>query len=165
MSKQVLIPLAADLAPPNRRASAMSIVLSGLLLGILAARVLAGIVGQFSNWRNTYYMAFSLQLALLFLLYAVLPNYPSKNPDLGYWGILVSMAKFAATEPVLIQSCIISCASSACFSNFWVTLTFLLGEAPYFYTTLQIGTSVRIELCRRNVLLCLRLVWTNRNTW
>jgi hypothetical protein len=36
---QILIPMAADLAPPERRASAISIVLAGLLCGVLYARV------------------------------------------------------------------------------------------------------------------------------
>jgi hypothetical protein len=44
-------------------------------------------------------------------------------------------------EPVLIQACLINLASSACFSNFWVTLTFLLGGPPYFYSTFVIPSS------------------------
>lgn len=43
-----MIPLAADLSPPNRRAQCMAIVLSGLLMGILIARVLSGIIAQVS---------------------------------------------------------------------------------------------------------------------
>jgi predicted MFS family arabinose efflux permease len=56
-----MIPLSADLAPPERRASAMSITLSGLLLGMLCGRVLAGTVAEFAGWRNTYWMAVGLQ--------------------------------------------------------------------------------------------------------
>lgn len=65
----------------------------------------------------------------------MLPDYPSKNDHLNYWDIMWSMAKLAVTEPVLIQGCLINLASSACFSNFWVTLTFLLGGEPYNYST------------------------------
>ncbi|KZT44476.1 MFS general substrate transporter [Sistotremastrum suecicum HHB10207 ss-3] len=139
VTPQIMIPLAADLAPPNRRASAMSIVMSGLLFGILLARVLAGVIAEFSSWRNTYYMAFAAQYLMAIVLYLVLPDYPAKNAHLTYFGILRTMAKFAVTEPVLIQACLISLASSATFTNFWVTLTFLLGGTPYFYDTLQIG--------------------------
>jgi len=69
----------------------------------------------------------------------MLPDYPSKNKDLTYWNILWTMAKFSVTEPILIQASLIILASSACFSNFWVTLTFLLGGPPYHYSTLVIG--------------------------
>ncbi|KAF7324918.1 MFS general substrate transporter [Mycena kentingensis (nom. inval.)] len=48
VTPQVLIPLAADLAPANRRATFMSIVFSGLLMGVLLARVLAGLIAQLS---------------------------------------------------------------------------------------------------------------------
>jgi len=139
VTPQVLIPLAADLAPANRRASAISIVMSGLLLGILIARVLAGVIAEFSSWRNAYILAIGVQYTLLVLLYLFLPSYPAKNPEMGYFRILWTMIKFAFTEPVLVQACLISLASSAVFTNFWVTLTFLLDGPPYFYSTLQIG--------------------------
>ncbi|KAL5519737.1 hypothetical protein ACEPAG_1397 [Sanghuangporus baumii] len=141
VTPQVLIPLAADLAPPHRRASAISIVLSGLLFGVLLARVLAGVLAEFTTWRVVYYMSIGVQFGVLAALYLLLPDWPAKNAGTGvtYPGILLSMAKYAVTEPVLIQAGIMQFAASACFSNFWVTLTFLLGGAPYNYSTLDIG--------------------------
>ncbi|KAH9948300.1 major facilitator superfamily domain-containing protein [Amylocystis lapponica] len=136
---QVLITLAADLAPAARRASAMSIVLAGLLLGVLVARVLAGVVAQFVTWRVVYYIAIAIQYFLLLVLYAVIPDYPAKNKGATYWGILYSMGKFFFTEPLLIQAVFINLPSCACYSNYWVTLTFLLGGPPYNYSTLVIG--------------------------
>ncbi|CCL99565.1 uncharacterized protein FIBRA_01583 [Fibroporia radiculosa] len=136
---QILMPLAADLAPPERRASALSIVLAGLLFGVLIARVLAGIIAEFVTWRAVYYFAIGVQYLVLLMMYLVLPDYPAKNKGATYFGILFSMAKFAVTEPVLIQAYLINLPSSACFTNFWVTLTFLLGDAPYHYSTLVIG--------------------------
>ncbi|KAJ3552569.1 hypothetical protein NM688_g4084 [Phlebia brevispora] len=136
---QILIPLAADLAPPAKRASAISIVISGLLLGILIARVLSGLVAQFVSWRVVYYLAIGLQAVIFAMLYFLLPDFPVRNQGLTYWAILRSMAKFSVTEPLLIQACLVCMASMACFSNFWVTLTFLLGGEPYNYSTLVIG--------------------------
>ncbi|THG94646.1 hypothetical protein EW026_g6870 [Hermanssonia centrifuga] len=136
---QILMPFAADLAPPERRASALSIVLAGLLLGVLIARVLAGIIANFASWRIVYWLAFGLQTGILGLLYFMLPDFPAKNEHMTYGGILYSMAKFTVTEPLLIQSLLVNMASMACFTNFWVTLTFLLGGPPYNYSTLVIG--------------------------
>jgi hypothetical protein len=45
------------------------------------------------------------------------------------------MAKYAVTEPALIQGCLVFFFNCAVFSGFWVTLTFLLGGAPYHYST------------------------------
>ncbi|KAF7318589.1 MFS general substrate transporter [Mycena chlorophos] len=139
VTPQIMIPLAADLAPPERRASALSVVISGLAFGILIARVIAGIIAEFTSWRVVYYFAIGIQLFVLSAGYLLVPDYPAKNPDLSYFGILKSLAKFAFTEPLLIQGCLVNFASSACFTNFWVTLTFLLGGAPYNYSTLVIG--------------------------
>ncbi|KAJ7046397.1 major facilitator superfamily domain-containing protein [Mycena alexandri] len=139
VTPQILIPLAADLAPPERRATALSVVFSGLLFGILIARVIAGIIAQFTSWRVVYYFAIGVQFFVLVAGYFIIPDYPAKNKDLTYWNILRTMAKFAYTEPLLIQACLVNLASCACFSNFWVTLTFLLGGPPYFYSTLSIG--------------------------
>ncbi|KAH9919185.1 MFS general substrate transporter [Epithele typhae] len=136
---QVLIPLAVDLAPPERRASALSIVISGLLLGVLISRLLAGIVAQFVTWRVVYYIAVGIQYIIFALLYWYLPDYPAKNPDTTYFGILYSMARYAVTEPVLVQGVLMTIPSSAVFTNWWVTLTFILNGAPYHYSTLVIG--------------------------
>ncbi|KAF9448776.1 MFS superfamily [Macrolepiota fuliginosa MF-IS2] len=139
VTPQILIPLVADLAPEKHRASAISIAFSGLLFGILIARVLAGIIAQFVSWRVVYYFAIGVQGLVLLGSYSLLPDYPSKNKHLTYWNILWTMAKFSVTEPILIQACLINLCSSAVFSNFWVTLTFLLGGPPYNYSTLVIG--------------------------
>ena len=135
VTPQILIPLVADLAPVKKRAAAISVVVSGLLLGILMARVLAGIIAEFTSWRVVYYFAVGVQALVFIGSYLMLPDYPSKNKDLTYWNILWTMAKFSVTEPILIQACLINLALSACFANFWVTLTFLLGGPPYHYST------------------------------
>jgi hypothetical protein len=76
-----------------------------------------------------------VQFTVLFASYLVIPDYPAKNPKLSYLGILLTMAKFAYTEPILIQACLVNMASCMCFTNFWVTLTFFLGGPPYFFST------------------------------
>ena len=81
-------------------------------------------------------MSIGVQAAILFVLYLVLPDWPAKNMNMSYWKILWTMGKYAVTEPVLIQASIMQFLASACFNNFWVTLTFLLGGPPYNYSTL-----------------------------
>ncbi|KAJ7148758.1 MFS DHA1 protein [Mycena crocata] len=139
VTPQVLIPLATDLAPANRRASFMSIVFSGLLMGILLARVLSGIIAQYSSYRNIYWMGTGGQYLIFIVLYLITPDTPAKNPDLSYFKIFQTMGKFAVTEPTLIQGCLMMFCTSSIFSGFWVTMTFLLDGAPYHYSTLVIG--------------------------
>ncbi|KAJ7169241.1 major facilitator superfamily domain-containing protein [Mycena crocata] len=137
----IMQPLVADLAPPERRATAISVVISGLLLGVLVGRVLSGVLGQFASWRTVYYFGTGVQLLALLGCYLIIPDYPAKNKgaDLTYLRILWTMCKFAVTEPALIQPCLVNFATSAAFVSFWVTLTFLLGGPLYNYSTLDIG--------------------------
>lgn len=139
VTPQILVPLAADLAPPARRGSAISIVVSGFLLGILIARVLSGIVANFTSWRMVYCMSIGVQSIVLGSAYMLLPDYPVKNRDLSYLGIFRSMAKYIVTEPLVSQIMLTNWAASACYTNWWVTLTFLLGGPPYHYSTMIIG--------------------------
>lgn len=139
VTPQVLMPLTADLARPSRRATSIAIVISGLLMGVLLARVLGGVIAQFSSFRNIYWMGVGGQFLLLLAIYLVCPDVPVKNPDLTYLQILLTMLKFAVTEPLLLQGALIFFAGSAIFAGFWVTMTFLLAGAPYHYSTLEIG--------------------------
>ena len=135
-----MLPLVGDLAKPNRRATALSIVVSGLLLGLLIARLLSGIIAAYtSSWRNVYWMSLALQYAILALLWLWMPDYPATNRDLTYPDILWTMARLAVTEPVLVQSCLMQFFFSATFTSFWTTLTFLLAGEPYHYSTVIIG--------------------------
>ncbi|MFB4295194.1 SDR family oxidoreductase [Actinomadura sp. NTSP31] len=57
MVPQVLIPLAAELAPPERRAGVVAGVQIGLMTGIIGSRVVGGVVGEALGWRSVYLLA------------------------------------------------------------------------------------------------------------
>jgi predicted MFS family arabinose efflux permease len=135
-----MLPLVGDLAPPNRRATALSIVVSGFGLGILIARTLSGTITNFTSWRTVYWLSCGLQYTIFILLYLFMPDYPSKNPGgLNYFKLLWSHLPIFARNPVLAQACLISFFNSATFTSFWTTLTFLLAGAPYHFSPLIIG--------------------------
>ncbi len=138
VTSQILLPLAADLAPPERRATAFAIVMSGLLLGLLFARVVSGLIAEHASVSVVYYMSFGLLTLVFGLLWANLPDYPAKNPHLSYFDIIRSMVCYAVTEPVLVQACLIGGMCSAVFATFWLSLTFVLGEL-YGYESGTIG--------------------------
>ncbi len=120
---------------------------------MLVARVLAGVVAQFVSWRVVYYVAIGVQYALLLTLYGMLPDCPAKNRGATDFGFLYSMGRFAVTEPLLVQAMLISIGSSATFTNWWVTLTFLLGGPPYNYSTCvafsaPLSTRVQMQMLR-----------------
>ncbi|KAK0964909.1 hypothetical protein LTS01_018594 [Friedmanniomyces endolithicus] len=140
VTPQLMLPLVGDLAPPNRRAAAMSIVVSGLMLGILLARLLSGIMTQYVSWRYVYWLSVALQYLIFIFLWLFMPDYPATNKGgMNYFKMLWSILPMVAKHPVLVQACLISFFTSATFTNFWTVLTFLLAGAPYHYDPVTIG--------------------------
>ncbi|KAF2731789.1 MFS general substrate transporter [Polyplosphaeria fusca] len=139
VTPQLMLPLVGDLAPPNRRATALSVVVSGLMLGILVARVLSGTLTNFVTWRAVYWLSFGLQYLIFILLWFFMPDYPATNPGISYWRLLWTIVQMLGRHPVLVQACMAGLFTSATFTSFWTTLTFLLAGDPYNYDPLTIG--------------------------
>lgn len=142
-----MLPLIGDIAPPKKRAAALSIVVSGLLLGMLIARLLSGVLTNFTSWRYIYWLALGLQYLIFLLLWFFMPDYPSTNPGgLNYFKMLFSILTLCYKHPVLVQACLITFLTAATFTNFWTTLTFLLSGPPYHYDSLVIGLFALIAI-------------------
>jgi predicted MFS family arabinose efflux permease len=140
VTPQLMLPLVGDLAPPHRRATALSIVVSGLLLGMLIARLLSGILTQYTSWRSIYWFSLGMQYLILVLLFFFMPDYPSTNPGgINYFKMLWSIVKLVFKYPVLVQACLIGFLVSSTFTSYWTTLTFLLSSPPYSYNPVKIG--------------------------
>jgi predicted MFS family arabinose efflux permease len=135
-----MLPLVGELAPPHRRATSLSIVVSGLLLGMLVARLLSGILTQYTSWRSVYWFSFGIQYLVFILLYFFMPDYPSTNPGgLNYFTMLFSIIKLVFKYPILVQACLVGFMVSSTFTSYWTTLTFLLSSPPYSYDSATIG--------------------------
>ena len=57
MIPQIFIPIAAQFSRPENKGRNVGIVLSGLLPGILASRVVSGFIGELIGWREMYHIA------------------------------------------------------------------------------------------------------------
>lgn len=139
VTPQLMLPLVGDYAPAHRKGSSLSIVVSGLMLGMLVARLLSGVVANYTSWRNVYWLSFGLQHALLAALFLWMPDYPATNAELSYPRVLLSMLRLFPRQPLLVQACLIAFCMSAAFTAFWTTLTFLLASPPYGFPPLVIG--------------------------
>jgi predicted MFS family arabinose efflux permease len=138
VAAQVLVPFAADLAPAARRGRVVGTVMSGLLIGVLLARTVAGLVAAAFGWRAIFGVAAVLMLGLAVVLRRVLPR---RNPNTAqpYGTLLSSILTLLREEPVLRRRALYGGLDFAAFSVFWTTAAFLLAGAPYHYGTAIIG--------------------------
>jgi predicted MFS family arabinose efflux permease len=127
MSAQVLIPLAIDMTPPQRRGHTVGILMAGLLVGILLARTVSGFMCDAFGWRSVYVMATTASAVMAVILAVSLPHRPP-SLRLSYPRLMHSLIELLETQPQLWVSTIVSGLSFASFTAFWTTIVFLMKE-------------------------------------
>ena len=113
--------------------------MSGLLIGILAARTVSGVVGEHLGWRAMYAVAAALMIALALALRMLLPRSQPGHSGTTYLGLLRSIGGLLREEPALRQSCLFGAANFGAFSAFWTTLAFHLTGPPFGYDASVVG--------------------------
>jgi predicted MFS family arabinose efflux permease len=124
----LILPFAAQISAPEQRGHVVGTVLSGLLIGILAARTVSGFIGAAFGWRSVYWMAAVLMCILAFTLARTLPR-SEPHATLSYPQLLRSILTLIRQQPLLRQASLIGALLFGAFSVFWATLVFRLGDA------------------------------------
>ncbi|MGA4849918.1 MFS transporter [Streptomyces sp. G5(2025)] len=138
---QLLVPLVAERAPAHRRASHVAALIAGLFTGIVAARVLGGLVGQAFGWRYVFLGAAALTALLGLASAAVLPteNRRSSGPLFAGLARLPGVVRGSAE---LRRACIRQGGMYGAWSALWTSLALLLtghGGDGYGMTTATAG--------------------------
>jgi predicted MFS family arabinose efflux permease len=135
---QIIVPFAASLAAEHEQGRVVGIVMSGLLIGILLARTVAGFVGDVFGWRAIYALAALLTAGLAGMLWRELPEYREHHLS-SYLQLLRSVWRLVREERVLRYRSMYGASVFASFSVFWTTAAFLLSGQPYHYSDRIIG--------------------------
>lgn len=124
---QVFVPMAAQLAQPEKRGSAIGVVMSGLLIGILGSRFISGFVGEYLGWRSMYFIAAGIMLIFWLLLKLKLPEL---QPDFkgSYKALMKSLWGYFKSESSVRLAAVRGGLGFAGFSAFWTTLVFLMED-------------------------------------
>ena len=122
---QILVPLAAHLAPPDQSGRIVGRVMSGLLLGILLARTVASLIAGWLGWRAIYIVSAVLMVILVVLLHRVLPT---RRPDHteGYRSLLASVGELVRHEPILRARAVCQGTLFGTFTAFWTAIAYEL---------------------------------------
>ncbi|MED5700782.1 MFS transporter [Enterobacter hormaechei] len=135
---QILVPLAATLASPEKRGKVVGTIMSGLLLGILLARTVAGLLASLGGWRTVYWVASVLMVIMALALWRGLPRVKQEN-HLNYPQLLASVFSLFTRDKLLRTRAILGCLTFANFSILWTSMAFLLAAPPFNYSEGVIG--------------------------
>ena len=122
---QILVPLAAHLAPERDRGRYVGTVMTGLLLGILLARTVASLLAAAWGWRAIYLVSGVLMLVLSAVLARALPERRPEHAG-GYPELMRSVLRLAREEPALRRRALCQAMMFGAFSCFWSSVAFEL---------------------------------------
>jgi predicted MFS family arabinose efflux permease len=124
------VPFAAVMSMPSERGRSVGTVVSGIMVGILLGRTIAGVVGSAYGWRAVYGMEAAFMVPVWLAAAVLLPRgVPSTN--LSYGRLLASLWPLARDNRPIRESMIVQALLWACFNAFWVNLAALLANGPW----------------------------------
>jgi len=136
---QVLVAFAASLSAPAERGRAIGVVTSGVVIGILAARLIAGLLADLGGWRAVYLTSAILTAGMVVLLMRVLPGQRQKRARQSYVDTVRSALQLFLRDRILLVRGVLALLIFAAFSAFWTALVLPLSAQPFSYSHTQIG--------------------------
>lgn len=138
VAAQVLVTFAVTLSTPQRRGRVVGTVMSGVLIGGLLARTIAGVLSEAGGWRTVYWFGAAVLAVVTVALWRALPVLHTPA-GLSYPALLRSTVGLFRTQPVLRLRAGLGALSMASFTMFWTAVTFLLAGAQYQWSEAAIG--------------------------
>ncbi|MHC5759920.1 MFS transporter [Nostoc sp.] len=137
VSAQVILPLAASI---DRVTTGKTVgnIFTGLLIGILGARVFSGYIAEWLSWRYVYGFSAVIILIVIVLLNIYLPNIENEF-NCYYLELLSSTLQQLKRFSLLREASLIGGLLFGVFCSFWTTLTFHLSGAPFNFQSDTIG--------------------------
>jgi predicted MFS family arabinose efflux permease len=135
---QLLVPLVAQRAPADRRARHVAAVIAGLFTGIVAARVLGGLIGQAYGWRVVFVGAAALTAVLGLATAYALPVERVRRSGPLFSG-LTALPSVVRRSPDLWRACVRQAGMYGAWSALWTSLALLLTGPSYGLSTATAG--------------------------
>ncbi|WP_433890098.1 MFS transporter [Streptomyces sp. CA-111067] len=136
---QTTVAYAASTAPPAERGRTLGVVTSGVVVGILGARVVTGALAQAWGWRSVYAVLAVLALGLAALVLLVLPAEEERRAGpAGYPRALASLGGLFGKRVFLTRG-LTAFFLFASFGTLWTGVSLPLADAPWRLSESQIG--------------------------
>lgn len=136
---QSLVAYAATLAAPSERGRVIGMVTSGVVIGILLARTVAGILTDLAGWRSVYLVSAALMFLMAGTLFRALPKAEREKSDLSYSKLLRSVILLFVQERNLRIRGVLCMLIFTVFSILWSSLSLPLSAPPLSLSHSTIG--------------------------
>lgn len=137
VATQIVMPFAAALAGSSK-GKIVGTVFTGVLVGILGARILSGFIANVWSWQLVYIISVIMLLITSFLIEKYLPS--NKGTYSGsYVSLIASSIGQLKRFALLRKSSAMFVLVFGAFCSFWTTLTFQLSGPAFHYNSNQIG--------------------------
>ena len=127
---QIFIPIAAQFSTPETKGRNVGIVLSGLLTGILASRVVSGVVGDLWGWRTMYVIAALLMAGGAVVTMRALPDIAPTFYG-KYSALMKSIFSLIREFPQLRVYAGRAGLAFGSFLSLWACLAFRIAQEPF----------------------------------
>ena len=138
MIPQIFVPIASQFSRPEHKGRNVGMVVSGLLIGILASRVVSGFVGEVLGWREMYVIAAVMMVICAGVVLKVLPDIQSDFKG-KYTELMMSLFRLVRDYPALRIYAARSGIAFGSFLSVWACLAFKMAEAPFYAGSDVIG--------------------------
>ena len=136
---QVLVAYSATLASRAERGRIVGTVTSGIVIGILLARTIAGFVADLAGWRMIYFVSAGLTLIITVLLFRVLPSRDHEKVSSSYPQLLRSVFTLFVEERILRIRALNAFLIFTAAAILWTPMVFPLSEPPWSLSHTEIG--------------------------
>ncbi|MDQ1233843.1 putative MFS family arabinose efflux permease [Paenibacillus sp. SORGH_AS306] len=136
---QTLVAYASSLAKPIERGQIVGIVTSGIVIGILFARSLAGWLTDLAGWRSVYLVSAFLMSVMTIILFNILPTDRQVKSSLSYPQLLFSVLQLYKQQRLLQIRGVLAMLIFIVFSILWTSMVLPLSEPPFSLTHTAIG--------------------------
>lgn len=135
---QLFIPLTGQFSEPGNRTRNIGFVLSGLLTGILAARVISGFLGEWLGWRAMFLIASAVMVICTAVCLFLMPV-TKKNFEGTYLSLLRSIIGIVREHQQIRLNSVRSAFGFGSMLTLWACMAFHVSGAPFFSGSDAVG--------------------------
>ncbi|MBO1418001.1 MFS transporter, partial [Streptomyces sp. FH025] len=141
---QVVVAYSASLAAPGDQGRVVGTVTSGIVVGILLARTVAGTIGDLAGWRAVYVVSAIATGAMALAVAAALPSEHHRTPArtaerTGYLRLVASVFTLFAEERVLRVRAVLALLTFTSITVLLTPMVLPLAAPPFDLSHTQIG--------------------------